>query len=78
METCYFRVQQAAFQANREEQPADYEYFAERGWFNPARKWYVDVPVNPLYDLIARGAASAVRRQVVARQRALSAEAGEK
>ncbi len=76
LETMYFRVQQAAFEANREEQPADYEYFAERGWFDRSRRWYVDAPVNPAYDLLARSAAAMVRRQVTARQRALQREGG--
>lgn len=75
METAYFRIQQAAFEVNREEQPADYEYFAERGWLNPSRKWYVDVPVNPLYDLGARAIARFVRRRVRGRQRSLEQEA---
>ncbi|MGI5819098.1 MAG: flavodoxin family protein [Armatimonadota bacterium] len=75
METAYFRLQQAAFAVNREEQPTDYEYFAERGWLNPARKWYVDAPVNPFYDLAARAVAGFVRRQALGRQRTLKEEA---
>lgn len=75
METAYFRIQQSAFAINREEQPRDHEYFAERGWFNPSWRWYVDVPVNPVYDLTARGIAWFVRRQGLARQRALRQEA---
>jgi multimeric flavodoxin WrbA len=76
METAYFRIQQAAFEINREEQPADYEYFAEHGWFDRSRRWYVNASVSPLYDLGARAAAWFVRRQALARQRALREEAG--
>ncbi|MGD9495831.1 MAG: flavodoxin family protein [Armatimonadota bacterium] len=49
-----FRAQQVFFQLNREEGPADYEYFAQRGWFDPKRKYYVDAPVCRLKDWVAR------------------------
>jgi len=55
MDVAYFRIQQAVYDVNREQQPADYEYFADHGRLNPSRRWYVDVPVNPIYDPGARG-----------------------
>ncbi|MBD3293329.1 MAG: flavodoxin family protein [Armatimonadia bacterium] len=75
METAYFRIQQAMFEVNRENQPADYEYFAERGWLDRSRRWYVNVPVNPFYDLAARMLGRLVRRRVERRQHALEEQA---
>ena len=34
--------------------PYDYQYWKEKGWFEPGLKYYVDVPVNPIYLAIAR------------------------
>ncbi|MFO8081516.1 MAG: NAD(P)H-dependent oxidoreductase [Armatimonadota bacterium] len=75
MQVLVYRVQQATFEVNRENQPADYEYFAERGWFNRSRRWYVNAPVNPFHDLAARMIGRISRRAVVKRQRALEEEA---
>ncbi len=74
MDVALYRIEQAVYEVNREEQPADYKYFAERGWLNPSRRWYVDAPVNPLHDLGARAIAWIVRRQALRRQRALERE----
>lgn len=34
--------------------PYDYQYWNDKGWFAPRLKYYVDIPVNPLYLAIAR------------------------
>ena len=76
MDLITFRAQQVFFSLNRDETPAEYEYFLEQGWFNPQRTYYVDVPVNPLKDLVARlvGRISAwqtrTRRATLAREAA--------
>jgi multimeric flavodoxin WrbA len=74
MQVVVYRAQQAGFEVNRENQPADYEYFAERGWFDRSKRWYVPAPVNPLHDLAARVIGRLARRQALGRQRALERE----
>jgi len=32
--------------------PADYRYWKEKGWLDRGTKYFVDVPVNPLYNII--------------------------
>ena len=59
-----FRAQQAAFFLTRETGSADYRYFEEHGWFDRRRKFYTDVRVNPVKDLIARLVGYWVRRSV--------------
>ncbi len=80
MDLITFRAQQVFFRLNRDQVPADHEYFAERGWFNPQRKYYVDMPVNPLKDLVARfvGRASAwqTRRRLATPARVASGMSG--
>lgn len=49
-----FRGQQAVFQLLAEQFPRDHAYFTEAGWFDPQRRYYTDVPVNPLKDMVAR------------------------
>lgn len=73
-----FRAQQGFFQRNREEGPADYEYFAERGWFDPKRKYYVDAPVSPLKDWVARLVGSISARQMRNRAATLAREAADR
>lgn len=31
---------------------ADYAYWKEKGWFSPEAKYYVDMPVNPVYNAV--------------------------
>jgi multimeric flavodoxin WrbA len=49
-----FRGQRAAFAEMAEISPADYRYWKEKGWLDPGTKYFVDVPVNPLYDAVGR------------------------
>jgi multimeric flavodoxin WrbA len=47
-----FRGQRAAFAQLEEVSPADYRYWKEKGWLDRRVKYFVDVPVNPLYHAI--------------------------
>lgn len=50
-----FRAQQASFTLAHQYglADADYKYFRERGWIDDERRYYTDVKVNPLKNLIA-------------------------
>lgn len=41
--------------------PFDYQYWNERGWFAPGLKYFVDIPVNPLYVTIGKLLGSCVK-----------------
>ncbi len=56
-----FRGQQAVFQLLGEQFPRDHAYFQEAGWFDPGRKYYVDAPVGPFKDMVARYVGSRTR-----------------
>ncbi len=75
MQVLVYRVQQATFEVNRENQPADHEYFDERGLFDRSKRWYVPAPVNPFHDLAARLIGRIARRGALKRQRTLEQEA---
>jgi hypothetical protein len=47
-----FRAQKASFGKLGLSSPADYAYWKEKGWLSPEAKYYVDVPVNPVYNTI--------------------------
>ena len=32
--------------------PADHAYWMKRGWLEKGRRYYVDVPVNPVYHAL--------------------------
>lgn len=49
-----FRGQRAVFRHLAGISPADFRYWTEKGWLDRSRKYFVDVPVNPLYNLIGR------------------------
>lgn len=74
MQVLVYRVQQATFEVNRENQPADYEYFAEHGWFDRSKRWYVPAPVNPFHDLAARFIGRIARGTTIRRLRTLEEE----
>jgi len=58
-----FHGQRGTFDELREELPADYAYWKERGWLTPGRRYFVDVPVNPVYEAIGRIAEWQARQQ---------------
>ena len=47
-----FFGQRGAFSQMEDISPADYRYWKERGWFERGTKYFVDVPVNPLWHLL--------------------------
>jgi len=47
-----FRGQRGAFSQLAEVSPADYQYWKEKGWFDRGTRYFVDVPINPLYHAI--------------------------
>ena len=47
-----FHAQKASFGELGLSSPADHTYWKEKGWLSPEAKYYVDVPVNPVYNAI--------------------------
>lgn len=60
-----FHAQKASFGIPGLTSPADYTYWNEKGWLNPKTKYYVDVPVNPVYNAIGRISEQMVRRNIL-------------
>ncbi|NTW92333.1 MAG: flavodoxin family protein [Methanoregulaceae archaeon] len=52
MDVVIFHGQRAAFSQLERLSPADYQYWNEKGWLERSAKYFVDVPVNPLYHAI--------------------------
>ena len=52
MDVFIFRGQRGAFSQLADVSPADYAYWKEKGWFDRRTKYFVDVPVNPLWHAI--------------------------
>ncbi|RXA18246.1 flavodoxin family protein [Methanosarcina sp. MSH10X1] len=59
-----FRGQKASFGELGLSSPADYTYWKEKGWLNPETKYYVDVPVNPVYNAIGWISEQTIRRKM--------------
>ncbi len=59
-----FHGQRAAFGELREHLPVDHAYWKDMGWLAPGRRYFVDVPVNPVYDAIGRVVEWRARRQI--------------
>lgn len=59
-----FRAQKASFDELGLSSPADYTYWKEKGWLNPKAKYYVNVPVNPVYNAIGWASEQLVRRKM--------------
>lgn len=49
-----FHFQKVSFSKPGYTAPADYAYWKEKGWLNPKAKYYVDISVNPVYNVIGR------------------------
>ncbi|MCA1915123.1 flavodoxin family protein [Methanospirillum hungatei] len=47
-----FHGQRAAFSQLMTQSPADYQYWKEKGWLDKKVKYFVPLPVNPLYHAI--------------------------
>jgi multimeric flavodoxin WrbA len=59
-----FRAQKASFGKLGLSSPADYTYWKEKGWLNPEAKYYVDMPVNPVYNAIGRISEQIMKRKM--------------
>lgn len=59
-----FHAQRAAFGELGDLAPADHTYWTDQGWLEPGRRYFVDVPVNPLYHGIGVAVEWYLRRQV--------------
>lgn len=59
-----FRAQKASFGELGQSSPADYTYWKEKGWLNPEAKYYVDIPVNPIYNAIGWASEKMLRRKL--------------
>ncbi|KKH50694.1 flavodoxin family protein [Methanosarcina sp. 1.H.A.2.2] len=59
-----FRAQKASFGEPDQSSPVDYTYWKEKGWLSPEAKYYVNVPVNPVYNAIGWMAEKVLRRKI--------------
>jgi multimeric flavodoxin WrbA len=59
-----FHGQRGSFAELEKEAPVDYRYWKEQGWLEPGVRYYVGVPVNPVYSAIGRVVERQARRQV--------------
>lgn len=64
MDVIIFHSQRAVFSQLERELPCDYHYWNDLGWLSPGARYFVDVPVNPLYLAIGRIAGWMARRRV--------------
>lgn len=47
-----FRGMKAFFGEFEQISPADYKYWNEKGWLKPDAKYFVDMPINPIYNTV--------------------------
>ncbi len=59
-----FRAQRGSFGELEQAAPVDHRYWKEKGWLEPGARYYVDVPVNPVYSAIGRIVDRQARRQI--------------
>lgn len=59
-----FHAQKASFGELIQDSPTDHAYWKEQGWLRPQAKYYVDVPVNPVYNVIGWTAEQVLRRKI--------------
>lgn len=59
-----FHGQRAAFSQIEELSPADYQYWKDKGWFEKGAKYFIDVPVNPVFHGIGLCIEWFVKRKV--------------
>jgi multimeric flavodoxin WrbA len=63
-EVLMFHCARALIDEQADDTPVDHRYWAERGWLDPGTRFYVDVPVNPVYSAIGRFVERQARRQI--------------
>lgn len=54
MDVLHFSMGRGNFSQMETVSPADYQYWKSRGWLSPDAKWFMDVPLNPLYRAIGK------------------------
>ena len=59
-----FHIGRAPCDELGERSPADHAYWAGKGWLEKGRRYYVDVPVNPVYHALGTVAEWYLRRRV--------------
>ncbi|KKG07591.1 hypothetical protein EO92_14440 [Methanosarcina sp. 2.H.A.1B.4] len=59
-----FRAQKVSFGEPDQSSPVDYTYWKEKGWISPEAKYYVNVPVNPVYNAIDWMAEKMLKRKI--------------
>lgn len=59
-----FHGQRGSFSELERAAPFDYRYWKEQGWLEPGCRYYVDVPVNPVYSAIGKIVERQARRQI--------------
>jgi NAD(P)H-dependent FMN reductase len=59
-----FHAQRASFGELEHISPSDYEYWKEKGWLSPKAKYFVNLPVNPVYNVIGWVSEHIIRRKI--------------
>lgn len=59
-----FHAQKASFGELGQSSPADYSYWKERGWLDSNAKYYVDIPVNPVYNIVGQISEKILKRKM--------------
>jgi multimeric flavodoxin WrbA len=59
-----FHAQKASFGELGQSSPADYTYWKEKGWLSAKAKYYVEVPVNPVYNAIGWISEQTLKRKI--------------
>jgi len=52
MDVMFFHVGRAGSAETGDISPADHSYWTDQGWLQKGRRYFVEVPVNPLYHAI--------------------------
>lgn len=60
----YFRGARGSFEELGGISPRDYEYWKGNGWFDKRTKYFVDVPINPIYNILGSVMEIYVRHQI--------------
>jgi multimeric flavodoxin WrbA len=63
LDVIFFHVGRAPSAELGELAPVDHNYWADQGWLEKGRRYYVDVPVNPLYHSLGTIVEWYLRRQ---------------
>jgi multimeric flavodoxin WrbA len=59
-----FHGMRASFDELRVFSPADHTYWSDQGWLEKDKRYFVDVPINPLYHFLGKITEWYLRRQI--------------